>query len=231
MDVSPTLQAALHIFAAWAAGALIGWERESHGRAAGLRTHSLVALASALMMAVAGDPQLLIASLPDGVARIDATHLAQGIMTGIGFLGAGVIFKEGPTVHGLTTAASIWTTAALGVLLGAGFMTAGVIGAIIALLTLSLFRRIEQRMGRKVHAVGSVRFRRTAAPDEAAFIAMIAQSSAAATHLSYRMDERDAVMEYRFSLLAPNEAAMSGLVERLRGEAGVEGFELNRNGG
>ena len=79
-------------------GAMIGFERSFHGRPAGFRTHALVCLASALLMLV--------------TIRADPTRMAQGIMTGIGFLGAGVIFKEGLTVRGLTTAASIWILSA-----------------------------------------------------------------------------------------------------------------------
>jgi putative Mg2+ transporter-C (MgtC) family protein len=231
MDAAPTLEAAFHILAAWTAGALIGWEREAHGRAAGLRTHSLVALASAVMMAVASDPALLIAPLPDDVARIDATHLAQGIMTGIGFLGAGVIFKEGPTVHGLTTAASIWTTAAVGVLLGAGFVTGGILGTAVALLTLSLFRRVEAYIGRKVHAMGFIRFRMPGAPDEAGFHALIEAAGAKVGHVGYRMSHTDGVMEYRFGLLAPDDLHFGKLMELLRTDKAVESFELNRLGG
>ena len=72
--------------------------------------------------------------------------MAQGIMTGIGFLGAGVIFKEGLSVRGLTTAASIWVTAAIGILVGIGFYFAAALGALIVLSILSLFRWIENRL-------------------------------------------------------------------------------------
>jgi putative Mg2+ transporter-C (MgtC) family protein len=72
--------------------------------------------------------------------------MAQGIMTGIGFLGAGVIFKEGLTVRGLTTAASIWVTAAIGVLVGIGFWVPAILGTIATLAVLSLFRVIESRL-------------------------------------------------------------------------------------
>jgi putative Mg2+ transporter-C (MgtC) family protein len=78
--------------------------------------------------------------------RTDPTRMAQGIMTGIGFLGAGVIFKEGLTVRGLTTAASIWVTAAIGILVGIGFWMPALIGTIATLLILSVFRFIENKM-------------------------------------------------------------------------------------
>src|SRR5512139_1731665 len=105
-----------HLLAALAAGAFIGMERSFHGRAAGFRTHTLVCLASSVLMLVTLYQGYSFPRLVEDGVRIDPTRMAQGIMTGIGFLGAGVIFREGLTVRGLTTAASIWTTAAIGVL-------------------------------------------------------------------------------------------------------------------
>jgi putative Mg2+ transporter-C (MgtC) family protein len=102
-------------------GALIGFERTFHGRPAGFRTHSLVCIASAILMIVTVYQNQWMTLLEHDAIRTDPTRMAQGIMTGIGFLGAGVIFKEGLTVRGLTTAASIWVTAAIGILVGIGF--------------------------------------------------------------------------------------------------------------
>ena len=96
-------------------GALIGFERTFHGRPAGFRTHSLVCIASAILMIVTVYQNQWMTLLEHDAIRTDPTRMAQGIMTGIGFLGAGVIFKEGLTVRGLTTAASIWITAAIGI--------------------------------------------------------------------------------------------------------------------
>src|ERR671924_270666 len=111
----------IRLFAALAAGGLIGLERSHRGRPAGFRTHALVCLASSLLMLVTVYETHWI---PRGAAAtlvLDPTRMAQGIMTGIGFLGAGAIIKEGLSVRGLTTAASIWITAAIGILAGIGF--------------------------------------------------------------------------------------------------------------
>src|SRR4029434_7151511 len=118
-------------------GALIGFERTFHGRPAGFRTHSLVCLASSLLMLVTVYQNEWMTVVPLDAIRPDPTRMAQGIMTGIGFLGAGVIFKEGLTVRGLTTAASIWTTAAIGILLGIGFYFAATLGAAATLAILA----------------------------------------------------------------------------------------------
>src|SRR5689334_23230708 len=101
------LQAAAALGAAWLAGGLIGIERNFHGRA-GFRTHSLVALgAAAAILVGSGDASAM-------------SRMGQGVITGVGFLGAGVIFKEGVSIQGLTTAASVWATAAIGLLFGEG---------------------------------------------------------------------------------------------------------------
>src|SRR5262245_14978056 len=102
-------------------GGALGLERSYHGRPAGFRTHALVGLASSALMLVSVYETAWV-SVPMGIrAAIDPTRMAQGIMTGIGFLGAGVIMREGLTVRGLTTAACIWIAAAIGILVGIGF--------------------------------------------------------------------------------------------------------------
>lgn len=129
---------------ALAAGGLIGLERSYHGRPAGFRTHTLVCMASSLLMLLTVYQVELLPTLPLETVRVDPTRMAQGIMTGIGFLGAGVIMKERLTIRGLTTAASIWITAAIGILIGTGFYFAAAVATLLALGALSLFRWIEK---------------------------------------------------------------------------------------
>lgn len=105
---------AIHLLGALIAGGLIGSERSFHGRPAGFRTHTLVCVTSSLLMLVTVYQWQWLPGVPLETVKTDPTRMAQGIMTGIGFLGAGVIYKEGATVRGLTTAASIWLTAAIG---------------------------------------------------------------------------------------------------------------------
>ena len=115
-------------------GGLIGVEREITHHWAGLRTHMLVCLGSTLFMFIAAFEYV---SLQPGVSiNLDATRLAAGVIMGIGFLGAGVIFKEGASVKGLTTAASIWITASVGLLVGIGKYELAIIGTIIILIVL-----------------------------------------------------------------------------------------------
>src|SRR5690554_3677515 len=127
-----------HLLSAMIAGGVIGLERSYHGRPAGFRTHTLVCLASSLLMLVTIYQWEWLPGVPLETVRTDPTRMAQGIMTGIGFLGAGVIFKEGLSVRGLTTAASIWITAAIGILFGVGFYFPAIAATVITLGTLSL---------------------------------------------------------------------------------------------
>ena len=154
---SNLLQITIHLVVAMVAGALIGLERSYNGHAAGFRTHTLVCMASSLLMLVAIYQKDWF---PQGLAetvRIDPTRMAQGIMTGIGFLGAGVIMSEGLSVRGLTTAASIWITAAIGILAGVGFYSALLIVTIMTLGTLSIFRWIESKLPVLIYARCSLR--------------------------------------------------------------------------
>src|SRR5262249_45716487 len=106
----------IRVFGALVIGGLIGFERTFHGRPAGFRAYSVGCAARPLLMLVTVYQSQWMPETPLDAIRTDPTRMAQGIMTGIGFLGAGVIFKEGLTVRGLTTAASIWITAAIGIL-------------------------------------------------------------------------------------------------------------------
>jgi putative Mg2+ transporter-C (MgtC) family protein len=133
----PTLgwdQTLLRLVAAVVLGGAIGLERELDEKAAGLRTHILVSLGSALFTLVSayGFSEFVVA----GTSRTDPTRIAAQIVTGIGFLGAGVIFRQGFNVRGLTTAASLWLVAAVGMAAGAGFWAAAVVGTGVGVLAL-----------------------------------------------------------------------------------------------
>src|SRR5678815_1375583 len=150
-------QMVLRLLAALAAGALIGYERSYHGRPAGFRTHALVCVASSLLMLVTVYEAHWMKQAT-GLVQIDPTRMAQGIMTGIGFLGAGVILHEGISVRGLTTAASIWITAAIGILAGIGFYLPLVASVALTLIVLSFFRKIETRMPTQAYYECDVRY-------------------------------------------------------------------------
>jgi putative Mg2+ transporter-C (MgtC) family protein len=126
-------------------GGLVGYERERRGKAAGLRTHMLVALGAALFV---------LAPLQGGMQINDLSRVLQGVIAGIGFLGAGAIIKlsgEGE-IKGLTTSASIWLTAAIGVAAGMGRETTAVFSTLLALLILGVLQKMEKYIIAKEHA-------------------------------------------------------------------------------
>ena len=161
------LDIAVRLVASLVVGGLIGLERSYHGRPAGFRTHSLVCLSTSLLMLVTVYETRWFSSVVPGRISLDPTRIAQGIMTGIGFLGAGTIIKDGLSVRGLTTAASIWITAAIGILIGIGFYFPALIATILTLGTLSVFRWIENQIPAQFYAQFVIRFARNEAMPEA----------------------------------------------------------------
>ena len=133
------IQVASRLFLAAVLGGVIGFERQKHNkRIAGLRTHILVTVGSALIMLVS----IYIFEAYAGKANVDPGRIAAGVVTGIGFLGAGTIIRSGENVQGLTTAASLWTVSGIGLAVGCGFYIAGFTASIITLATLYLLRKI-----------------------------------------------------------------------------------------
>ncbi len=120
-------------------GLAIGYERQIHHKASGLRTMTLICLGSTLYVLVG---EMMAAH---GSENIDPTRIAAQIVTGIGFLGAGVIIHEGLTIHGLTTAATIWTAAAIGALIGAGYPLVGLVITGLIVVVLLIVSVIERR--------------------------------------------------------------------------------------
>jgi len=119
---------------------LVGLERQFHRRTAGLRTHILVSLGSCLIMLTS----IYVFDIFKGITTVDPTRIAAGVITGIGFLGAGAIIRSGEAVKGLTTAASLWIVAGIGLAVGCGFYLAAVISSVLALIVLLFLRHVER---------------------------------------------------------------------------------------
>jgi len=126
------------------AGGLVGLEREKHGRPAGLRTNLLVSVGACAMMIVSEAFYIKYGMLDaESAVRLDPSRVAAQIVTGIGFLGAGVILKEGVSVRGLTTAAGLWTVAGLGMAFGMGYFSLGTITTILVLISLAFMKKLD----------------------------------------------------------------------------------------
>jgi putative Mg2+ transporter-C (MgtC) family protein len=211
-------------------GALIGLERSYHGRPAGFRTHALVCLAStALMLVPVFESEWFKADYGSTRVALDPTRMAQGIMTGIGFLGAGVIMKDGLSVRGLTTAASIWITAGIGILVGIGFHVPALLTTAMTFSALGGFRWIERRMKTESYAHFSVRFAPNVVVSPAEVIALVGGhgfSTADVTHW-YRHTEG---MEYRMVVHSLDATAVQRLSEALRKREDIAEFRISPTG-
>ena len=139
-------------------GLLVGYERSYHGHAAGMRTYGLVCMASAALTVIAGYPRFWFGGHEDIVAVADPTRVVQGIVTGIGFLGAGLIIKEGFSIRGLNSAASIWASSAIGVTLGFGFYAAAIMLAGLAVVCMVWVSRFEDVLPSQSTIVVVVKF-------------------------------------------------------------------------
>jgi putative Mg2+ transporter-C (MgtC) family protein len=138
-DLNEFFRIALRMLTAVLLGGLVGLEREAAGKAAGLRTHSLVTLGAAVVMMVAGSMSMSAA---------DQSRVIQGLVTGIGFIGGGAILKltDERRIQGITTASGIWMTASIGIAVGAGKLTIAVIATALTFVVLRVLRLLEERL-------------------------------------------------------------------------------------
>jgi putative Mg2+ transporter-C (MgtC) family protein len=220
---------AIRLLVALVAGALIGYERSYHGRPAGFRTHSLVCMASSLLMLVTVYEAHWVRAVSEAV-QIDPTRMAQGIMTGIGFLGAGVIIKEGLSVRGLTTAASIWTTAAIGILAGIGFYFPLALSVVLTLGVLSLFRWIEARMPSHAYYHFGVRFARAGAMSERQLRELVEQHGFSIANFSYRLEGEGRVRRHSMVIRSGDRSAAGRLAVALEQNEAIQEFRIAPTG-
>lgn len=133
----------LRMLCSMVVGTVIGTEREYSGRPAGMRTHILVALGACAVMLTS---QMIFTQYNAFGAFPDPARLPAQVITGVGFLGAGTIIREGPSVRGLTTAASLWAVACLGLAAGAGYYSIALIGMVFIFITLTVFEALQNRI-------------------------------------------------------------------------------------
>jgi putative Mg2+ transporter-C (MgtC) family protein len=216
----------INLLAALAVGGLIGLERSYNGRPAGFRTHTLVCMSSSLLMLLTVHQIELLPALPIDAVRIDPTRMAQGIMTGIGFLGAGVIMKEKLTIRGLTTAASIWITASIGILIGIGFYSAAVAATLLTVGVLSTFRWIEAWLPSLHYGHLHVRMPRTRAMSKDQLVEIIRSTSFGFANLSYMLNDKGETIEYQMTVRTRKLENYQRLAEALANENAISEYQL-----
>lgn len=183
-------------------GGLIGLDRAYQGRPAGFRTHILVCLASAVLMLLMDYQwQAIPAQYSDSI-RVDPTRMAQGIMTGIGFLGAGVIMQDKQVVRGLTTAASIWVTAAIGIIIGAGYYSAALMAAALTLLALIGLSNVTRRLPIRHYASLTLRFKRHESLSRAQVQQLLDDHQVGLSNFSYELTDGGNIIAYQLTVHA-----------------------------
>jgi putative Mg2+ transporter-C (MgtC) family protein len=220
----------MNLLGALLLGSLVGYERAYHGRAAGMRTYGLVCMASTGLTVVAGYPGLWFGGQHLASVAPDPTRVIQGIVTGVGFLGAGVIVKEGLNISGLTTAASIWTASCIGVLVGVGFYAAAILLSALSAATMMWGSRVEGWL--PVHPAMLVTLRLAAGSDmrsadvERVFASLgydVAPGSFSITSDAARHELRFVIVTRRKQLAAP----MDAIAAALRSHSGVNALSLS----
>ena len=212
------------------AGSLIGFERAFHGRPAGIRTHSLVCTASSLLMLLTVFQWDLLVDVPQETIRVDPTRMAQGIMTGIGFLGAGVIMQEKLTIRGLTTAAAIWMSASIGIIIGMGMFSAAVIATLFTLLILSVFGWVERRLPTQRYAHMNITTPADSGLNRDSIMATVLEHNIKCAAPSYHMEDRGQTMRYEFTLRSINSGNFEILAEALKKNGKITEFSLVPSG-
>jgi putative Mg2+ transporter-C (MgtC) family protein len=191
-------------------GGGIGLERQVHGRPAGFRTHLLVCVASVLLMTVS---QSLGGGSGGDAFRFDPGRLAAGAITGIGFLGAGVVLKSGLSVHGLTTAACLWIVSAIGLAVGSGLRFAAVLSFAITLVSLWLLRYVEDRIPRLAYKHVTIVVDRDA-PEEQ-LRAAVTTHGPRITEMDYELDAESGRMTYRITIASEHRISEREIVDAL----------------
>jgi putative Mg2+ transporter-C (MgtC) family protein len=227
MDLTDLPDFILPLVAAVVAGGLIGLEREWRGRDAGFRTHILVCLSSALLMEAAVSQGAWRFSPLAGTEIVsDPTRMAHGVLTGIGFLCAGVIFRAGFSIHGLTTAASLWITASIGLLFGAGLFLLGVTGTALTVIILVLLKLISRRLPQSSVVDVDLVWRRADRETEVRVEAVLDDVDRARRIERLEMVEGGDSVRRTLRLKLGGEPAVRALAARLAEIDGVTGYTL-----
>ncbi|HEV8444540.1 MAG TPA: MgtC/SapB family protein [Steroidobacteraceae bacterium] len=218
----------LNLLGALVLGMLVGYERSYNGRAAGMRTYGLVCMASSALTVFVGHAAFWYGGTASAVST-DPTRVIQGVVTGVGFLGAGVIVKDGLSISGLTTAASIWVASAVGVLLGVGFYAAALLMALLCMLSMSLLQRLEARLPGRATLELCLTFGASGPPPFEELAAQAEFRGYRVQRDSLRISFADSLPMWRFWVVAQDRARAASpdsLAQDMAAHDGVASFSI-----
>lgn len=220
----------MHLVGSMLLGMFVGYERSYHGRAAGMRTFSLVCMASTGIVAVFGMPEIWFGGQHVSSITADGpSRVIQGIVTGIGFLGAGVIIHEGRSVSGLSTAASIWSAAAIGILVGLGFYVAAIALAFLCAFSMSIVLRLERWLPKHKRYYFELSYTTEARPDTTALKTLTASFGLDMRQdtVGLRITKSHQICSFTATSGPKNHVDMGGLVKELQDASGLERFSIS----
>jgi putative Mg2+ transporter-C (MgtC) family protein len=222
-----------NILGALLLGLVVGYERTYHGRAAGMRTYGLVCMASCALTVLTAHPLHWFGGLPASTfahyVPPDPTRVIQGIVTGIGFLGAGMIMKDGMSISGLTSAASLWASSAIGILVGVGFYAAAILLTILSASLMMWAARIERLLPSRPAITLTLTYRAGVEPDRGAVEAAAQARGYRVAPGSFHVRHTEGRHVWRFVAQEVDRAKavpLTGLGEDLARLPGLEGFEI-----
>ncbi|WP_283745282.1 MgtC/SapB family protein [Sideroxydans sp. CL21] len=229
-EVATNMIVFFNMFGALVLGLIVGYERSYHGRAAGMRTYGLVCMAAAAVTVIAGYPSFWFGGHVNTYLAGDPTRVIQGILTGIGFLGAGVIMRDGLNISGLTTAASIWTCSAIGVMVGVGFYASAIMLTILSALCMMWISKLESWLPSRPAIAVTLEFQKNFVPLEHTLREVVYSNGYEVASGSFAIRSSDEKLEWHFVAIALSKSSgvsMNELASGLTTLQGVENFSLS----
>lgn len=220
----------LNVFGALVLGVIVGYERSYRGRAAGMRTYGLVCMASCALTVITGYPGDWFGGGHVNLNDIDPGRIMQGVITGVGFLGAGVIMRDGFNISGLTTAASIWAVSAIGVLVGVGFYGSAILMALTITAFIMWWSKIELILPSRHALAVTIHFHKGITPSEKDLHHMFLDRGYEIARGSFVVHGHSGQPEWRFVVvsLGRNKGdSLLALSSVLSGTEMVDSFQLS----
>ncbi len=229
-ELATNLNVFLNILGALALGLMVGYERSYRGRAAGMRTYGLVCMSACALTVIAGYPQYWYGGhLSTHETAVDAGRIIQGITTGIGFLGAGVIMRDGLSISGLTTAASIWSVSAIGILVGVGFYGAAITVAVLATILMIWGGRLEALLPARHALAVTLQIQHPVDMTEHEIDSLIRSQGYELAKGSFSIQQQEGCTEWRFVAVSLGKRRGGSLVKlgrKLRNAEGIQSFQI-----
>jgi putative Mg2+ transporter-C (MgtC) family protein len=223
IDLNESLAQISRLILAALLGAAIGFERESHGQAAGIRTNLLVTVGSCLLMMLSLHMEEIFHYLnANSVVRIDPARIASYAIASMGFLGAGAIIKGKGSVRGLTTAAGLWLVTGIGLAVGAGYFLPAVFSTFLSLLILYGLRRLKHIYPRDVYTILTMTFNEKDSPLENIKKVFTDYQGIHIQFINFKENFLSQTITYRLRLLSKEHLPWGEIVKNLKGIKGLQ---------